>query len=607
VDFIEDPRVSDFFQSDFTSLGKSFAYLPDNKRTKRYGSITYSDPFSFENIILGLSSFNLTTQNFKDLSYDYGSLKSLVPYDEFLYIIHERRAGIVPVQRNILTANNGESLTATNMVLGPVKYYTGEYGCNDNPESVAWYRGYVFFVDAKAGKVARVNYQTGMELISEQLVDSFFKSKMFATLTTAKNRLYRGGVDRENYEYIISSPALYTSTLTIDDGCSAVIATGSARTNQDGEIINVNAVYDNSLTFDFNTDARNWNCAEDNWENSGKGLLLIDQLTNNPIVGISEDMSPTVTGTLQNIPILMTSSGYQAYHTAVYSQLTQEITPDANGQSTFTITSTSETLPEFTIAYDVRSNYWSTRYSYNAEQITGLSDRLYTFKNGHIFEHSPDATRNTFYGVAGDSIVECISNFNPSMVKVYEAIGLEGNNSNWAVTLTNSDQTSSIATSLWQEKEGFYYAPIHQDSTNNVSHTGTANISSISGTSEVFGIGTVASIATDKITFKNAINSIGFPIGNTTALFKVSGANLVPLTLYASGITGEKVLQCSGTVSGLVADDEIVLIANSAIEGDAIRDYYLKAKLVNSTTTAHELYAINFIYAKSNLHNQQGQ
>ena len=60
-------------------------------------------------------------------------------------------------------------------------------------------------------------------------------------------------------------------------------------------------------------------------------------------------------------------------------------------------------------------------------------------------------------------------------------------------------------------------------------------------------------------------------------------------------------------MTGLVADDEVVLIANSAIEGDAIRDYYLKAKLVNSTTSAHELYAVNFIYAKSNLHNQQGQ
>lgn len=609
VDFIEDPRVSDFFTSGYTSLGKSWAYLPDITRIKRYGSITYSESFSFENTRLGLSSFNLTQQNFKDLSYDYGSIKSLVPYDEYLYIIHERRAGIVPVSRNILTANDGESLTATNMVLGPVKYYTGEYGCNNNPESVAWYRGYVFFVDAKAGKVIRLYYQTGLEVISEQLMDAFFKQFMFSSSVTAKNRLYRAGLDRENYEYIISSPALYTSQLDINDSCSGQTATGFARTNEDGTIINVNAVYDNSLTFDWNTDARNWECAEEDWEDAGKGLLLIDQLTNNPVIGLSEDMSPTVTGFLQNVPILITSSAYQAFHTGVYSQLTQEITPDASGQSVFTITGTESTLGSFTIAYDVKSNYWSTRYSYIAEELIGLSDRLYTFSRGHIYEHSPDATRNTFYGVAGDTIVECISNFNPSMVKVYESMSLEGNNNNWTVTLTNSDQTSTIATSIWQEKENFYYAPIHQDSSNNIDYTATANVSSLSGTSEVFGVGTVASITgTDAfITFKNSINSIGFPLGNTTAIFKVSGTNLVPLNVYAVSISNEKKLECSGTVTGLVADDEIVLIANSAIEGDAIRDYYLKAKLVNPTTTAHELYAVNFIYAKSNLHNQQGQ
>ena len=607
VDFIEDPRVSDFYQSNYTSLGKPFAYLPTATTIKRFGSITYSESFAFENTRLGLSSFNLTQQNFKDLSYDYGSIKSLVPYDEFLYIVHERRAGIIPVSRNIITANDGESLTATNMVLGPVKYYVGEYGCNNNPESVAWYRGYVFFVDAKAGKVARVNFQSGLSLISEQLVDNFFKSKMFATVASAKNRKYIAGLDRENYEYIISSPALFTSSIAIDDSCSGQQATGLARTNEDGNIINVSAVYDDALTFDWDTYAVNWECAEQNWEDAGKGLLLIDTLTNNPIIGLAEDQSPSVTGVTGAIKILITSSAYQAYHTGRYNQSTEEVTADSAGQSTFTIANTSETLPAFTIAYDVKSDYWSTRYSYQAESIQGLSDRLYTFKNGGIYEHNPNATRNTFYGVAGDSIVECISNFNPSMVKVYEAVSLEGNNKDWSVTLTNSDQTSTIATSIWEEKEGFYYAPVHQDSTNNVSYTATANISSISGTSEVFGLGSAASIATDKITFKNSINSIGFPLGVTTALFKVSGSNLVPLNLYATAIDGDKVLQCNGTVSGVTANDEIVLIANSSIEGDSIRDYYLKARFVNSTTSKHELYAINFIYTKSNLHNQQGQ
>ena len=610
VDFIEDPRVSDFYPSEFCSLGKTFAYLPDAKRIKRYGSITYSDPFAFEANKLGLSSFNITTQNFKDLSYDYGSLKSLIPYDEFLYVIHERRSGIIPIGRNILTANDGESLTATNKVVGPVKYYVGEYGVNNNPESVAYYRGSVFFVDAKAGKVLRINFQSGMSIISEIQVDSFFKSKMFATSTSAKNRRYRAGMDRENYEYIISSPALFTSALSIDNTCASTTASGNGRTNSGGTIINVTAVYDNSLTFDFNNDTRKWECSEENWEDSGKAMVLIDQLTNNPIVGISEDLSPVVTGANANIPTLMTSSAYQAFHTGVYSQSTEEITPNTGlSGSSFTIATPSETLPSFTIAYDVRSNFWTTRYSYIAEEFAGLSDRIYTFKDGAIYEHNPSANRNTFYGVAGDSIIECISNFNPSMVKAYEAISLEGNNSSWTATLSNSDQTSTIASSIWEEKEGFYYGAIHQDSTNNVDYTATANISSVSGTSEVFGLGSVSSITGSDafITFKNTINNMSFPLGVTTALFKISGSNLVPLQRYAVSINSEKKLECNATITGLSADDQIVLIANSAIEGDTIRDYYLKAKLVNSSTSAHELYAINFIYNKSNLHNQQGK
>ena len=229
VDWIEDPRVSDYYNSDFTSLGRRFVYLPDAKRIKRYGSIIYSERFNIFGTTLGLSSFSIAKQNHKDFSYDYGSIRAMVPYDEIMYIIHERRAGIVPVQRNLITTDAGDQMIASPQVLGPAKYYAGEYGCNDNPESVDTYRGYVFFVDAKAGKVCRIHFQTGIDIISEQLVDSFFKEKMFATSTSAANRRYIGGVDRENTEYIVSSPALSTSTLTIVDNLSSNTVTGNGK------------------------------------------------------------------------------------------------------------------------------------------------------------------------------------------------------------------------------------------------------------------------------------------------------------------------------------------------------------------------------------------
>ena len=614
VDWVEDPRVSDFFKSDYTSLGKSYPYLADATTIKRYGSITYSDPFSFENTQLGLSSFNLTTQNFADMSYDYGSIKSMVSHDQLMYIIHERRAGVVPVQRNILTADSGESLVASNMILGPVNYYVGEYGVNNNPESVAQYRGQIYFMDARAGKVLRIGKETGISVISETLVDGFFKSKTFSTALSAKNKRYHGGIDRENTEYIISSPALYTSRITINDACTGQTATGNSRTNEDGNIINVSPVYDDSLTFFWNTDVRNWECSLDDWDTSGSGLILIDQLTSNPIVGLSENYSPSLSTSLNTaIPVVMTSSQYTAFYPAEFNQLTGVVTPRVTSPlGDIIIDNTLETLEAFTIAYNLWDKFWSTRYSYNTDGIISLTDRMYTFNGAKIYEHSPDATRNTFYGIAGDTIVEVVSNFNPSMIKVYEALSLEGNNSAWTVTLNNSDQTSTIASSIWDEKENFYYAPVHQDSSNNVTYTSTANVTTVSGTSEVFSLGevdTLPSPLADKIPFKNAINNQSFPLGDSTALYVLNIAQnrLEPLNLYAVSVSGEKELTCNATISGFSAGDTLVLIANSAIEGDSIRDYYLKAKFVNPTTSAHELYAINFIYTKSNLHNQQGQ
>jgi hypothetical protein len=51
----------------------------------------------------------------------------------------------------------------------------------------------------------------------------------------------------------------------------------------------------------------------------------------------------------------------------------------------------------------------------------------------------------------------------------------------------------------------------------------------------------------------------------------------------------------------------VAISANSSIEGDQMRDYYLKIRLSSNYTTETELYAVNAVYAKSNLHNELGQ
>jgi len=256
----------------------------------------------------------------------------------------------------------------------------------------------------------------------------------------------------------------------------------------------------------------------------------------------------------------------------------------------------------FTISYDVSGNAWISRYSYKPERIISIDDTLFTFKNGTIYKHISIVNRNTYYGAAiADSIVEVISNYNPSMVKSYEALSLEGDSS-WDASISNTDQSTSILASDFDERERNWYAYIPRD---NSANTGTTTITSLSGSSEIFALGAVASVSGSDIVFNTNIGYIGFPIG--ASLYKVSGSTLVSITNTIASVSNGTTITCASAVAGVSAADEIVAIGNAAIEGDQIRDNWMKVSLSLASATETELYAINAYYVESKLHNQLGQ
>ena len=215
---------------------------------------------------------------------------------------------------------------------------------------------------------------------------------------------------------------------------------------------------------------------------------------------------------------------------------------------------------------------------------------------------------------AADSIVEIVFNDNPSKVKQYRSLSIEGNAA-WDAVVSNSDQSASISkTSVtaggvtypygdYEKLERGYFAEIPKDSSANTLSSG--NITSLTGTSEVFPLGAVATsgVSGDTITFTTPVGDIPFPIGG--ALYKVGSGQLEPLSLTVSSAAGA-VVTCNTTVTGVSDADEIVVLASGAVEGDNIRDYYAKVKLTNASTSVVELYAINGIYSESSLHNELG-
>jgi hypothetical protein len=173
---------------------------------------------------------------------------------------------------------------------------------------------------------------------------------------------------------------------------------------------------------------------------------------------------------------------------------------------------------------------------------------------------------------------------------VYEAMGIEGNGS-WSGTLTTSDQSTTIGTSDFDTREGHRYAMIPRDTLKSTGHQiylGKVATSGVSG---------------DKVTFTTPINKIPFVVGDI--LKTASGSTLTGTGAEISGIDGRKTIQCVATVSNISDGDDIFVEHTSRVDGDPMRDVFLKIKLTSSDTAAFEVHGISVSYDRSRLHNDR--
>ena len=220
--------------------------------------------------------------------------------------------------------------------------------------------------------------------------------------------------------------------------------------------------------------------------------------------------------------------------------------------------------------------------------------------------HQDSATRAKFYGSQKESVVEVVSNFNPSMVKVFESLSLEGNTSNFDAALTTSDQNTDITS--WEERERGYYAMIPRDK-------------SSASTSHKMYLGENKVVITENgtgLTFKNKINRlptsmiVGAKLYNETQGEVITDdGTLSGNDVTISSILGSSQIQITPAFSaaGVVdVDDAISVVLDRATYGDAIRDYFCKIKLTNSNSSgeAFELFSINTHYDRSKLGSEKG-
>jgi hypothetical protein len=256
-----------------------------------------------------------------------------------------------------------------------------------------------------------------------------------------------------------------------------------------------------------------------------------------------------------------------------------------------------------TIAYDTDDKVWNTRYSFIPEAYENMDNYMYTFKDCSMYRHTDAATRNSFYGVDNPSNLTLISAFNNSMVKVAEALSIEGNkpwNFKFTTSGTTSQETVNVSGSSMVLKEGAYYLNVPMS----ISASTTSNRAVIG---YVSATGTWASGET--ITLGNPIVAPFQASGNTAILcLDASGNTVSTLTNYKKIEQVDRntiqLSNVSGATPSIATGTILVVDSNASVDGDPIRGPYFLIELSNSDIVPIEAYAFNVYFSRSKLHNE---
>lgn len=235
-----------------------------------------------------------------------------------------------------------------------------------------------------------------------------------------------------------------------------------------------------------------------------------------------------------------------------------------------------------TLTYSPTGQGWTSRWSYHPEMMIGMNNTFYTWKDGQLYKHDSNSTRNQFYGANYSSTVTTIFNQDPTEVKVFKTLELESNQP-WAADIATDMNTGQVDDDWFVEKEGGWFAHLRRDASD-LDHKAISTQ----------GIGQCQTYSSLVITF-------GFGIGNSVSqgdtIYKLSGGSLVAVGVVASHDFNSITLVSA--LSTPNPGDFIVYVKNSVAESYGARGAWMEVTLTNYDTTEVEIFEVSTNVFKS--------
>jgi len=235
-----------------------------------------------------------------------------------------------------------------------------------------------------------------------------------------------------------------------------------------------------------------------------------------------------------------------------------------------------------TISYSPEVKGWTSFHSFEPDWMISLNSSTYTWKNGELYKHDTNATRNNYYGVDYPSTITPIFNQSPDTTKLFRTIELDSN-SPWQADITTDLSTGIIEPSYYEEKEGGWFSYIRRD-------PDTIDLKAMS----TQGIGNVGSYAALVITFGFTI-SASFAIGDKAYISNGTSLDAIGTITAHTGTT----ITVGAAANVPAPGDFIVVVKDSTAESFGARGYYMQVLLTNNDTTYAELFSVSSEAQKS--------
>jgi len=239
----------------------------------------------------------------------------------------------------------------------------------------------------------------------------------------------------------------------------------------------------------------------------------------------------------------------------------------------------------YTVSYSDLSKGWTSFWSYEPEWMIGMNNSFYTWKNGELYMHNSNVTRNAFYyDIPNDdyymypSSIQTIFNQEYAVNKMFKSLSLDSTKS-WEADIVTDMSTGHMDSSYFTEKEGMWYSYIRRLSGENYD---TKAVSTQ-------GIGSLASYDPFALQLNFSFN-IGTSISDGDIIYKMIGGDLFEVGEVASH--GDTYIILSLEISDPSDAEFIVFVKNSQVESYGARGYYMDLTLTNFDDTETEIFAV---------------